>query len=158
MTAMSVAEQHQRGLILDRRRVPRGGRRADDRQGKYPPVLVAESYDGVRKSCSRYLDRFHFQVIEAADGEEALARLTADPPRVILAEWSLPTMPALRLIQWLSQNWRTRQIPVIVLAGDLDPSSEEAQGLAAGVLLKPFPLHRMLSEIRRVLRAGAGRQ
>ena len=80
--------------VLDRRRVPRGGRRATDRSGKYPTVLVAESYDGVRKSCARYLDRFNFQVAEAADGEQALTQIAAEPPQVILAESNLPAMPA----------------------------------------------------------------
>jgi len=119
-------------------------------------VLVAESYAGVRKSCARYLDRFNFQVAEAADGEEALTHITAEPPQVILAELNLPTMPAWRLAHWLSQSWRTRQIPVIVLAGDLDasdpPVSSDFRNLVAGVLVKPFTLRTMLDEIRRVIR------
>lgn len=151
-----MSDGHRRS-VPDRRRVPRGGRRTTDRPGKYPPVLVAESYDGVRKSCARYLDRFNFQVIEAADGEQALTQITAEPPQVILAELNLPAMPVWRLAQWLAQSWRTRQIPVIVLAGDLDASdpavSRDFQSLVAGVLVKPFTLRTMLDEIRRVIRA-----
>jgi CheY-like chemotaxis protein len=141
----------------DRRRAPRGGRRAADRPGKYPQVLVAESYDGVRKSCARYLDRFHFEVAEAADGEQALKQIAAEPPDVILAELNLPSMPASRLAQWLSQSWRTRQIPVIVLAGDLDPAdaSDDFRSVVAGVLVKPFTLSAMLDEIRRAIRERA---
>ena len=56
----------------------------------------------------------------------------------------------------MSQNFRTRQIPVIVLAGDLDTSdplaSLDFQSLVAGVLVKPFTLRTMLDEIRRVMR------
>lgn len=157
---MSSAD-HQRSLP-DRRRVPRGGRRTTDRPGKYPPVLVAESYDGVRRSCARYLDRLHFQVAEASDGEQALRQIAAEPPLLVLAELNLPSMPAPRLAQWLSQSWRTRQIPVIVLAsGDLDPSdtsvSEDLRSVVAGVLVKPFTLSRMLDEIRRVIRVSGAR-
>jgi DNA-binding response OmpR family regulator len=119
-------------------------------------VLIAESYDGVRKSCARYLDRFNFQVTEAADGEQALKRIAAEPPQVILTELNLPSMPASRLAQWLSQNWRTRQIPVIVLSGDLDssgaPVSDDFRNVVAGMLMKPFTLRVMLDEIRRVMR------
>ena len=84
----------------------------------------------------------------------------AEPPQVILAELDLPSMSAPRLAQWLSQSWRTRQIPVIVLAGgDLDPSdtsvSEDLRSVVAGVLVKPFTLRTMLDEIRRVIRADA---
>jgi DNA-binding response OmpR family regulator len=147
----------------DRRRVPRGGRRTADRPGRYPPLLIAESYEGVRKSCSRYLQQFHFQVVQAATGEEALARIVAEPPHLILAEVNLPSMPAGRLAHWLAQSWRTRHIPVIVMAAAIDESlgPAEFQSLVAGVLLKPFSLRVMLDEIRRVLRAtevrgGAG--
>ena len=153
--ARVMSNGHHRS-VPDRRRVPRGGRRPTDRPGKHPPVLVAESYDGVRKSCARYLDRFNFQVAEAADGEQALTQIAAEPPQVILAEWHLPAMPAWRLSQWLSQSWRTRQIPVIVLASDLESSdasmSRDFRSLAAGVLVKPFTLKTMLEEIRRVIR------
>ena len=150
-----LSAEYQR-LLPDRRRVPRGGRRPTDRPGKYPSVLVAESYDGVRVSCARYLDRFNFQVTEAGDGEQALKQIAAEPPQVILAELNLPAMPAARLAQWLSQNWRTRQIPVIVLTGDLDPSdapvSDDFRNVVAGTLMKPFTLRVMLDEIRRVIR------
>ena len=153
-----MSDGHHRS-VLDRRRVPRGGRRATDRPGKYPPVLVAESYDGVRQSCARYLDRFNFQVAQAADGEQALTQIAAEPPQVILAELNLPAMPAWRLSQWLSQSWRTRQIPLIVLAGDLEPSdrsmSQDFRSLVAGVLVKPFMLRTMLDEIRRVIHTEA---
>ena len=136
--------------------MPRGGRRPTDRPGKHPSVLVAESYDGVRVSCARYLNRFNFQVAEAVDGEQALKQIAAEPPQVILAELNLPAMPAARLAQWLSQNWRTRQIPVIVLTGDLDPSempvSDDCRNVVAGMLMKPFTLRVMLDEIRRVMR------
>jgi CheY-like chemotaxis protein len=135
--------------------VPRGGRRSADRLGKHPSVLVAESYESVRKSCARYLDRFNFHVAEAADGEQALTQIAADPPQVILAELHLPAMPVWRLAQWLSQSWRTRQIRVIALAGDFDladPAVSQSFGnLVAGVLVKPFTLRTMLDEIRRVI-------
>jgi DNA-binding response OmpR family regulator len=120
-------------------------------------VLVAESYEGVRTSCRRYLDRFQFAVSEASDGEQALKQIAAEPPQVILAELNLPSMPAERLAQWLSQSWRTRQIPIIVLAGGLDPfdtPAEDFRNLAAGVLVKPFTLRTMIEEIRRVLRTS----
>jgi CheY-like chemotaxis protein len=135
----------------DRRRVPRGGRRPYDRPGRYPSLLVADSYEGARKPCARYLQRLNFDVFEAETGEEALARITQTPPRLILAEWTLPTMPGGRLTQWLSQGFRTREIPVILIANAADPAMPLPR--VAGVLRKPFTLAQMIAEVRRVLRA-----
>lgn len=130
--------------------MPRGGRRAADRPGRHPPILVADSYDGVRRACSRYLGHFNFQVSEVADGEDALELISSTLPRVILTESTLPMMPASRLMQWLGQSWRTRDIPIIVLSQEMEPTGWANR--AAGVLVKPFTLAAMLEEVRRVLR------
>ena len=136
---------------LDRRRVPRGGRRPYDRQGRYPALLVADSYEGARRPCARYLQRLNFDVSEAETGDEALARILKTPPRLILTEWSLPSMPSGKLTQWLAQGYQTRDIPVIVIANATDPSMPLP--VVAGVLRKPFTLAQMIAEVRRVLRA-----
>jgi CheY-like chemotaxis protein len=137
----------------DRRRVPRGGRRAIDRPGRYPPVLVAESYDGVRQACVRYLQQFNFEVAEAADGEEALARIVASPPQLILTEWNLPAMPAPRLVQWVAQRRPDGDIPVIILANSVEVEGSIPK--VAGVLRKPFSLPELIQEVRRVLRESS---
>lgn len=141
----------ERRAQADRRRVPRGGRRAHDRVGAHPTILVADAYEGVRIPAVRYLQRFHFEVVEASDGEEALQKIVATPPQVILADWSLPSMPARRLCQWLEQSWRTRAMPVIVMVADYEPG--EAMPAVAGILVKPFALGVMIDEIRRVIRS-----
>ena len=141
----------ERRALSDRRRVPRGGRRTYDRGGTYPPILVADGYEGARRPAARYLERYHFDVAEAADGEQALQRIVLTPPHVILTDWSLPAMPARRLCQWLDQSWRTRNIPVIVMIGNYEPG--EGVPPVAGILIKPFSLTVMLDEIRRILRS-----
>ena len=135
----------------DRRRVSRGGRRPYDRPGRHPALLVADSYEGARRPCARYLQRLNFEVSEAETGDEALARILKSPPRLILTEWSLPSMPGGKLTQWLAQGFRTRDIPVIVIANATDPSTPLPS--VAGVLRKPFTLAQMIAEVRRVLRA-----
>jgi DNA-binding response OmpR family regulator len=142
----------ERRIDSDRRHVPRGGRRAFDREGTYPPILVAESYDSVRKACSRYLQQFHFDVTEAADGEQALAKIVVGRPQVILAEWNLPAMTAGRLAEWVARR-PLGNVPVIILANAAE--DDVVPPRAAGVLRKPFALSEMLEEVRRVLRAGA---
>lgn len=140
----------------DRRRVPRGGRRDTDRPGRHPIVLVAEGVEAARVPYVQHLHRYNFQVEEAADGDEVLAVINATYPHVILVQRELPGLPAERLSLWLSQNWRTRHIPMIVLAGTINSISpcEQLVEYAAGVLVKPFEPEGMLDEIRRVLRTA----
>lgn len=137
---MTTAERR----CQDRRRVARGGRRAIDLPGRYPPVLIADSDDAVRRVCVRYLDQFGFQVAEARSGEEAAAALDASRPHVVITELTLPS----------TSRFRTRltkdvHIPVIVTTTD---QAAPVPPEAAGVLIKPFALATLLHEVRRVLR------
>jgi len=135
----------------DRRRVPRGGRRDGDQPGRYPHLLVADSYDGVRVPCVRYLTRFGFHVDEAADGDEVLAKVHAAPPHMILVESGLPHAPVSQIVRQLRERPSTRSIPIIVMASSLDASGSD-DGPYVGRLVKPFALSAMLQEVRRVLR------
>jgi len=139
----------------DRRRVPRGGRRATDTPGRFPNVLVAESYEGARIPCVKYLDRFGFRVDEAADGHEALAKIAATPTHVILVESGLPNGPLSRIVHHVRHELAFTSVPVIVMASDVDAAeSIRAEPLVA-VLAKPFSLSTMIEEVRRLLRAQA---
>jgi DNA-binding response OmpR family regulator len=112
--------------------------------------LVADSYEAARQACARYLVHFHFNVLEAASGDEALAAIAAQSPHVVLTDSMLPTLATSRFGLWLRQNRHTRDIPVIVLADD----AESARSLeAAAVLVKPFSMAIMIAEVRRVLRS-----
>ena len=130
--------------LRDRRRVPRGGRRPTDRAGRYPPVLVADSDGFARRPLVRYLNLFGFQVEEATDGNNLAAAIERSQPHAIIAEITLPASARLRTL--FTGDCR---IPVIVTTTDPNiPVSPQASGL----LIKPFPLETMLSEIRCVLR------
>ena len=135
----------------DRRLVPRGGRRDGDRAGRYPHLLVADSYDGVRVPCVRYLTRFGFHVDEAADGDEVLAKVDAAPPHMILVENGLANAPASLIVRQLRERSSARSIPIVVMASSLDAGRSDDRWYV-GRLVKPFALSAMLQELRRVLR------
>jgi len=149
---MTGPERRSLPLGPDRRRLPRGGRRAGDQPGRYPNLLVADSYDGARVPCVRYLSKFGFHVDQAADGHEALALIKAKQPHVILVEEGLPAVPAMRLVRPLHNDPTTRDIRVIVMTSDFELTRESAEHGEAAVLVKPFALSLMLQEIRKALR------
>jgi CheY-like chemotaxis protein len=146
-------EKRRHGALSDRRRMPRGGRRAFDRPGQHPAVLIADSYKPARVPCARYLQHFHFRVNEAADAEEVIERILAVPPRLIIMEQRLPVMEASTLRDWLAGDHRTRHIPIIVTTSDFNIGADARMEGMAGLLAKPFALATMISDVRRVLRA-----
>jgi DNA-binding response OmpR family regulator len=136
----------------DRRQFARGGRRATDRPGRYPQVLVADSYDGARIPCVKYLDRMGFGVLEAGNGQCALEHIDASAAHVIVIENGLRDASVSQIVRRLRGTGQA--VPLIVMTSDLDLVEETTvAGLPlVAVLAKPFSLTTMLQEIQRLLR------
>jgi len=135
----------------DRRRTPRGGRRATDRPGRHPQILIADSYDGARIPWVKYLDRLGFEVLEARNGHKAMAHIDAQRADVIVIEHGLPDAPVVQVARTLRGS---QAVPLIVTTSHLGIVEETVTELAhVAVLEKPFSMAKMLAEIRRLLRA-----
>ena len=134
----------------DRRRVPRGGRRRSDQPGRWPTILVADSYEDARSPIARYLDRYGFDVIEAGSAEQAATLIAERRPQAVLS--GLQGVEADRLQMMLS-DVATHTPPVVIVM--LSGGDESIPAEATGVLAKPFSLRPMLDELRRELRKHA---
>jgi len=83
-----------------------------------PPatVLLVEDSKLLRLAGERALHRAGYQVLTAADGEEALRMARANHPNVILLDMLLPKVSGLDVLRGLKANAQTKDIPVIVLS------------------------------------------
>jgi CheY-like chemotaxis protein len=80
-----------------------------------------------------------FDVLEAANGEQALDVLRRQVPALVITDFSLPGMDGFELIRQIRGNATTREIPVICLSG-YTGNRYEQQALAVGcdrVIEKP---------------------
>jgi DNA-binding response OmpR family regulator len=134
---------HPRGP--DRRSAPRGGRRAGDRPGRHPRVLIVDPYDGARHPCAKYLGYCGFHVEEADDAQSGLRSLHEGLPAVMLMDLSVASQ-----LNEFGPPPEVRSIPMIVMAASFEGLPPTMRWWS-GLLVKPFALTRMLEEIRRVL-------
>jgi CheY-like chemotaxis protein len=144
-TVSRLSDNRRQAPTPDRRMMPRGGRRAPDGNGEYPPVLVGDSDDGARRVFALGLKRFGFEVLEAAAGEDALTLAQQASPRIVITEATLPRDDRFQ------EYVQAHGIPCIVTVTNAEgvvPSH------AAAVLEKPFPLRELLNEVFRLLREG----
>jgi hypothetical protein len=79
---MPHTPEHRRGP--DRRRLPRGGRRATDRPGYAPLVLLVDDTDDGHR-CEAILSKLRFAVAPARGIDEALRIMTGLQPDLIVA-------------------------------------------------------------------------
>ncbi len=118
-----------------------------------PRVLLVDDYPDAREMYSEYLQFSGFDVVQAANGMEALQRAADAEPDIILMDLSLPVMDGWEATRRLKADPRTAQIPVVALTGHaLAGISEGARQAGCDAFVtKPCLPEDLVREIRRVL-------
>jgi CheY-like chemotaxis protein len=122
-------------------------------QSDKPRVLVVDDYPDAREMYGEYLEYCGFEVIDAANGVEAIERAVEDRPDIILMDLSLPVMDGWEATRRLKADARTRHIPIVALTGHaLAGISEGARQAGCDAFVtKPCLPEELVKEIRKVL-------
>jgi DNA-binding NtrC family response regulator len=64
-------------------------------------VMFVDDEEGVRLSWDRVLSDQGFNVTTASDGAMAISELQAEPADVVVADWRMPVMDGLQLLEWI---------------------------------------------------------
>ena len=118
-----------------------------------PMVLIAEDQHELRQLYAQQLSMSGFEVIEAANGAEAIDLTSACLPDVILMDLSMPVVDGWEATKRLRADTRTAHIPVVALTAH-DGSGELQRATSAGCnwfVPKPCPPDALITEVRRVL-------
>jgi two-component system cell cycle response regulator DivK len=118
-----------------------------------PRVLLVDDYPDAREMYSEYLQFSGFDVVEAANGMEALQSAIDRSPDIILMDLSLPVMDGWEATRRLKADERTASIPVVALTGHaLAGISEGAKKAGCDAFVtKPCLPEDLVKEIRRIL-------
>jgi two-component system, OmpR family, response regulator CpxR len=109
-------------------------------------VLVVEDDDDVRDGLRDILEEEGYRVWTAANGQEALDRLSALSPQLILLDLMMPVMNGVEFLSILRQHKTLSATPVVVVSA----WSKEARSIAVqGFLAKPVALDALLSVVQR---------
>jgi DNA-binding response OmpR family regulator len=115
-------------------------------------VLVVDDEPDVLLLCRVNLEFEGYQVLEASDGEDALARLAEEVPDVVLLDVMLPKLDGWQVLETLKADPRTRQVPVVLLTAKAQ-DEDRVRGWEAGAaeyVVKPFSplsLSRILEDV-----------
>jgi DNA-binding NtrC family response regulator len=115
------------------------------------PIMVVDAEPMIRKSLAGAIRRSGAEVVTAADGEEALAKLRELRSRLIFADLRLPRMDGLALLR--SVKRLSPSTTVVLITGFTTPelTSQALRDGAAQVLVKPFAfadVQRIVTECR----------
>ena len=122
-----------------------------------PRVLVVDDDKAVRESLRRSLEFNGYDVVLAEDGAEALARIAATAPDVVVMDVMMPRLDGLETTKALRAAGN--DLPILVLTAR-DAVGDRVEGLDAGAddyLTKPFALQELLARLRALLRRAVPR-
>ncbi|HVM83680.1 MAG TPA: response regulator [Candidatus Binatia bacterium] len=120
-------------------------------------VLVVDDEPQILRFLRASLAASGFEVLEAANGAEALKRAAADAPDVVVLDLGLPDMDGKAVIKAL-RDWS--EVPIIVLSARAR-EAEKVEALDLGAddyVNKPFGIGELLARLRAALRHRMRRQ
>jgi PAS domain S-box-containing protein len=116
-------------------------------------VLVAEDEPALRKLVTRILQEAGYQVLAAANGEEALARCAANCARVklVLSDIVMPGLGGLELADRMREH--CPDTPILFMTGYAADELAKRGSLPGGrrIINKPFSRTDLLAAVREVL-------
>lgn len=115
-------------------------------------ILVVDDYEDSRQMYAELLGDAGYNVIEACDGAEALAKAREMAPDLVIMDLSLPVLDGWEATRQLKGDDRTRAIPIVALTGHaLEGLSERAseEGWDA-FLAKPCSSDSLLETVHAV--------
>ncbi|MEA3544149.1 MAG: response regulator [Thermodesulfobacteriota bacterium] len=115
-------------------------------------ILTVDDSKSIRQMVSFTLQQAGYQVIEAEDGQDALAKMTSDV-KLVLSDLNMPNMNGIELIKAIRANASTKFLPVIMLTTESQDSVKQ-EGRAAGAtgwIVKPFNPDQLLGVVKKVL-------
>jgi class 3 adenylate cyclase len=125
-----------------------------DRVGGLAKILVVDDISQNVKLLADLLAVKGYDVATAANGEEALAKVAAENPDLILLDVMMPGMSGYDVCRRIRANPQTALLP-IVFCTSLDPQQERINGIAAGAddfLSKPINQPELFARVQSLLR------
>ena len=120
--------------------------------GPKPRILLVEDEQDIRSLMALHLRREGLELVEAADGDEALRALQQGAWSVLVFDWMLPGMNGLELIRAVRQQ--DPKTPILMVTAKAE-AADIVLGLETGAddyLVKPFEVPVLLARVRALLR------
>jgi two-component system chemotaxis response regulator CheY len=112
--------------------------------------LVIDDSVTMRRIISNILGRLGYpEVVQAANGREALDRLATEPIDIVVTDWYMPEMNGLDFVKALRTTPATSHIPIVIVTANA-ASDDIQHALELGVngyILKPFTVETMREKI-----------
>lgn len=126
---------------------------ADEPEKVRGKILVVDDYPANVKLLERNLQAAGYETVAANDGQEALEKVQAEKPDLILLDIMMPKIDGFEVCRRLRADEATAVIPIIMVTA-LKETEDRIRGLEAGAddfISKPFDRGELLARVKSLL-------
>jgi two-component system chemotaxis response regulator CheY len=116
-------------------------------------ILIVDDSSSMRNLVSFVLKDGGYDVIDACDGQVALAKLRGTKVHLIISDVNMPNLDGIGLVKAVRQLPQHRFTPIIMLTTESQPA-KRLEGQAAGAkawLVKPFNPQQLLAAVEKLV-------
>ena len=106
-----------------------------------PSILITDDDHAFRETVKGMLEPRGFRTLTAADGEEALKILGAEPIHLLLLDMHMPRLTGLETVRRIRQG--NSRLPCVLLSAALDETIVQQARLAEIFTVLPKPVSRI---------------
>jgi two-component system chemotaxis response regulator CheY len=114
-------------------------------------VLVVDDSETIRQQVGRALRGAGLIVVEAADGVEALERVTQHDICVAIVDVNMPRLNGIEMVERLKADPKQQKITVLMLTTEVQQALIERakKAGARGWMIKPVKMEQLISAVKR---------
>jgi len=116
-------------------------------------ILIVDDSASLRSVVRIALTGAGYDVIEAADGKDALGKLTGQKVHLIISDVNMPNMDGITMVKEIKKNPHYKFTPIIMLTTE-GSDDKKREGQAAGAkawVIKPFQPQQMLEAVSKLV-------
>ena len=118
-------------------------------------IMTVDDSTSVRQMVSFTLGDAGYQIVEAVDGNDALAKIgSSTSVDMLITDLNMPNLDGIELIKNVRSQQRHKFIPILMLTTESQEAKKQ-QGKAAGAsgwIVKPFSAEQLVDVVRRLLK------
>ena len=116
-------------------------------------IMIVDDSASLRQVVAIALKGAGYEVLEACDGKDALAKLSGQKINLIISDVNMPNMDGISFVKAVKQLPNYKFTPIIMLTTESQESKKQ-EGQAAGAkawVVKPFKPEQMLNAVSKLV-------
>ena len=117
-------------------------------------IMTIDDSPSLRQMVALTLENAGYEVVEASDGRDAVAKLGGREYHLFVTDLNMPGIDGIELTRMLRSMPEYRFVPIVLLTTESN-QEKKMQGKAAGAtgwIVKPFQPADLLATVKRVMR------